>query len=300
MFKFTTASPTRRWPVALLALLSIATATAQESDSIRSGTLLFEVAEGDAVEVPRVSTDVQVEVSGAIAHVQVRQRFTNPSDLWASAVYAFPLPQNAVLDHLRTEVNQQVVDEVHRQVDARELQAQAGAARHEPRQALLLQAPLVDVAPRGVIDVTIGYLQLVDAGARHQLRVPLASNLQPPARVAFTRISQQTAPAFAARTAHQLNVRVTLEGVTQLSSAHHSIAVEGSERQRVLVRSTDGGSQEDFELSWQPTPGRYPSAVPGSNGSHAGWALLGVALAAGSLLWMMRDWRRWKITRGAP
>ena len=325
------------------------------------------------MEVPRVSTDVRIEVTGVIAHVEVRQRFRNPSELWAGAVYAFPLPENAVVDHLRTEMNQRVLSEVRRKVDAQLLYEQTlgpkqnlGAASQQP---LLLRAPLADIAPHAAVDVTIGYLQIIDHHtARHSLRVPLATNrhrlsdldarqgspdAQPPP-LSFIRFSQihENEPHQHFNQAHQISVRISIDAgvrVTGITSPHHLISVTGADRVVVTSNSTNASPEHDFELAWVPEVGKarqlslakfdaageptqrsftqqpvslrhhwaplsdsFDESPAGSDGRVGGASpqtrisvigttatVLGAASSALllSVIWMMRDWRRWKIAK---
>jgi Ca-activated chloride channel homolog len=274
----------------MLTLLSMTwaaapSASAQEPDTIRSGTLLFEVADGDAMEVPRVRTEVRVEVTGAIAHVEVRQRFRNPSELWAGAVYAFPLPQNAVLDHLRTEVNQRVQNEPRRQVDARQLYAQARNTTADltaaSSQGLLVQAPLAEISPHAVIDVTISYLQVIEHHSmRHHLRVPLAANPGPsvdldlqekwpgsPAQdISFMRLSQMPPPTAELPQTPEVSVQVSIAAgrVTEVSSLNHLVSVTGT-NQGVVITSTASEGHRDFELTWLPATSGVHSLTPESD-----------------------------------
>jgi Ca-activated chloride channel homolog len=230
-------------------------ASAQDLDSIRSGTLLFEVADGDALEVPRISTDVRIDAIGEIAHVEVRQRFHNPSDLWAAAIYAFPLPRNAMLDHLRTEMNQ---------IDVGQLYERVRSARQEPesasQQPLLLQTPLADIAPHAAIEVTISYLQIIDhLAAAYRLRVPLAANSRDlaAAPVSYLPVSQAAAgvPSRDCKQPHRVSVRVSINpggAVSGVTSLHHAIRVSGTDRIVVTSRTSTFAPERDFELAWIP------------------------------------------------
>ena len=253
----------------LLSLLMLGTAAqAQAADTIRSGTLLFEVADGESVEVPRLQTDVRVTVDGVIAHVEIRQRFRNPTDLSAGAIYAFPLPANAVVDHLRTEAGQQVLTDVRRKVSTHQLHEQTSQSA-SPRQPLLLRAPLADIAPNADIDITIGYVQAVEQRAgRHTLRVPLAANAPRLTDINLMQDPFARAPAHFLRTAlgagstanlHQVSVQVMIDAgvpVTGISSPHHSIRVLAAKRSMVTTQGVNTAPEHDFVLSWIPEPAK--------------------------------------------
>ena len=88
--------------VALLiaALLIASAADAATPETPSSGTLLLQ-GDGAPVAAPLLATDVAIDVSGIVARARVTQRFVNPSHDWREAVYVFPLPEDAAVDHLR-------------------------------------------------------------------------------------------------------------------------------------------------------------------------------------------------------
>ena len=58
---------------------------------------------------PLLSTDVKINVTGMLARTQVTQRFHNPSQDWVNAIYAFPLPENAAVDHLNMTIGERKI-----------------------------------------------------------------------------------------------------------------------------------------------------------------------------------------------
>ena len=78
---------------------------------VGAGSLLFRTeAEGLYLPAPLVRTDVRMDTSGMINRVTVSQRFYNPTDKWLEAVYVFPLPEGAAVDHLRPRVGERLLD----------------------------------------------------------------------------------------------------------------------------------------------------------------------------------------------
>lgn len=273
--------PTLRPPAliipALLALSLGSAAHAQTADAIRSGTLVFTVAEAEPVEIARVRTDVSVEIHGIFAHVEVRQRFRNPSGLAAEGIYAFPIPADGAIDHLVIKQDGRVLSDVHRTVNAQQLYArtvsrlQRAAIRSSGQaQPAVFRAPVSDIAPHATLDITIGYLQVVEHQSdRHRLRVPLAANTNPLPDLSLEDGLLEAAPAshllpMASRTeagnsdakphADAVSVRVSMVAggaVTGILSRHHPIKVSGQE-QVVIVTSGDTTARRDFELEWRP------------------------------------------------
>ena len=65
---------------------------------------------GMYLEVLQMQTDVNYEVTGAIARAKVKQQFINSSDLWAEGIYVFPLPEKAAVDHFRMIIGERVIE----------------------------------------------------------------------------------------------------------------------------------------------------------------------------------------------
>ena len=89
--------------VALVATLFAGLAFARALDEEGPGLHL----RGDGIEgvlaAPEVASDVDIQVTGVVARVRLRQLFYNPSDGWVEGVYLFPLPERAAVDRLVME-----------------------------------------------------------------------------------------------------------------------------------------------------------------------------------------------------
>lgn len=68
--------------------------------AVTQGALRFAGADGSVVECPLKHTDVQAEISGFLARVNVTQTFHNPTKEKIEAVYVFPLPHEAAVDRM--------------------------------------------------------------------------------------------------------------------------------------------------------------------------------------------------------
>ena len=81
------------WPILVFA---------KAEDGFSQGTLVaHDPVTCSRSELPRLSTNVEINVTGPIARARVTQHFANPRDQWTEALYAFPLPENAAVDHFR-------------------------------------------------------------------------------------------------------------------------------------------------------------------------------------------------------
>ena len=108
---------------------------------VRAGSLLLRSPlQGDAALrlAPRLATDVVLNVTSTIARVTMRQQFRNPTADFTEAVYVFPLPDDAAVDHLTLSIGERlIVGEIReRETAKREYRA---AKRAGKRAALLSQ-----------------------------------------------------------------------------------------------------------------------------------------------------------------
>jgi Ca-activated chloride channel homolog len=274
--------------IVVLAIGSLAqSVSAQESNDITSGTLVFESAQ-ERIEAPRVHTAVDMQVSGIIARVQVRQQFNNPSDQWVEGVYAFPLPENSAVNELHMQIGERViVGEVREKAEAQQLfnQAKGNGQRatvvHQERPNIFRTA-VANIGPQQTIHITITYLQIIDQqGGRYSLRFPLTITPRyvpgvlreravltswdaPVSLLTASDDQHETAtladlqPAFAHPDTSRQSVSfaITLDAGTQidnLSSAYHGIDIDSSgDVYRIKLSSESVAPDRDFEIAWTP------------------------------------------------
>jgi len=249
---------------------------------------------GDGVEVqtaPALRTDVQIDVSGIIARIRVRQTFRNPGDSWVEGVYVFPLAENAAVDTLRMKVGVRVIEgEIRERERAQRIY---NNAKHAGQRASLIEqerpnvftASVASIAPNSEIAIEIGYQQrlrvtdgLIDlrfpsvVGPRfipgnqavaeiggtgwavNTDLVPDAERITPPVRH----------PANG--TANPLAITVRLDPgmpVAMLRSPSHRIdaADAGAGRFEVTLKGGDSPANRDFVLEWRPDTGTTPFAA---------------------------------------
>src|SRR5215813_2034051 len=148
---------------------------------ITEGTLFWRTAQhATAAPAPVVRTDVELRVTGIVARATVRQEFTNPSGEWAEALYVFPLPEDAAVDHLRMRVADRVIDGVIQEravAKATYEQAKLEGKRTsliEQERPNIFTTSLANIPPGAAIAIEIQYQHVIryDAG-RFRLRFPM-------------------------------------------------------------------------------------------------------------------------------
>ena len=287
---------TIRTSVALLLLLIVASAlpvpaAPAKGTRVSEGTLFWRTAEHPAPgPAPVVRTDVELRVTGMVARATVRQEFTNPSDEWAEALYVFPLPDDAAVDHLRMWIGDRVIDGVIQERAA--AKATYEQAKHEGKRTSLVEqerpnvftTSLANIPPGAAIAIEIEYQHAVryDAG-RFRLRFPMVVG---PRYIPGVPLPVSSGQGWAADTdavpdasritplvappgrgpINPVSLRIELDpGVplAALESPYHRIHTTplNGGRFEIRLEHIEVPADRDFELVWQPAAGAEPTAA---------------------------------------
>ena len=258
----------------------------------RSGTLLFKaVEEGRYVPAPLLGTDIDITVSGPTARARVTQHFYNPTDGWIEGVYVYPLPENSAVDTLKMVVGDRViVGEIKERREAKRIYEEAKA---EGKKAALMEQErpnvftnsVANIGPHENVVVQIEYQQTVpQSGNRFSLRVPLvvAPRYNPKPLVQTVDFGGKgwgqvadpvpdrdriEPPVLDPRQVPPLNpvtLTVHLQAgfpLGEVKSQFHTVTTETvSDDTRIIKLSGAVPADRDFELTWEPKPGKAPSA----------------------------------------
>ena len=146
----------------------------QDVGDVTQGTLKIISEEEENIVCPLKHTSVKTDISGYIARVSVKQRFTNPFVEPIEAVYIFPLPQNSAVDDMIMKIGDRVIrGEIKKHQEARELYEQA---RRQGKTTSLLEQErpniftqsIANIMPGDSIEISIQYVQTLkyDFGER--------------------------------------------------------------------------------------------------------------------------------------
>ena len=265
----------------LLSLLIIRSGTAQADEP--SWGLQLKSDAGDYTQLA-IDTDIQIDITGLIARVEVTQKFTNHSARWAEGIYRFPLPQGAAVDRMRIKVGMRILEgEIQEKETARRVYEKARdngqtATLVEQQRRNQFETRLANIGPGEAIEITIGYLQNISySDLSYHLNIPMTFTPRwaPPENVAVSNPAelvrqldvQQSEPVL--RPAYSVADH-TLSLQTRLVTDVEFAAIE-SRYHDVDIRQLDDGYQvsltnpyavtdRDFELSWTPVLQAHPSA----------------------------------------
>ncbi len=228
---------------------------------------------GIYTEALQMQTDVDYEITGAIARARVKQRFKNSSAFWAEGVYVFPLPEKAAVDHFRMIIGERIIEgQVKPRAIAKKTYEKAKA---EGKRASLIEqqrpnvftTSLANIAPDEEITIEFEFQQVLDFKDEHyRLRFPmvvgpryhptpsLLNNLLNPLS-ADTSVHTETDTVNS--THNPVRIHVLLDaGVNlyDLNSSYHRININQTSETRYSI-STIGeniAANRDFELVWKP------------------------------------------------
>ena len=249
-----------------------------------TGVLLIKsTVPGKYVPAPLLATDVQMQVTGTINRTIVTQKFTNPSDQWIEATYAFPLPEGGAVDTLKMVVGDRIIEGVIKEKeDARktyEAAKQAGqkASLIEQVRPNMFTNDVANIGPHETIIVQIEYQEAVRiSDNKWSLRFPMVigARYNPAAPKGDTRHQikdpvpqREKIPGLQAYDKDRVNpltLRVALNAGMKLQfieTPHHRTTVsDGEEGQYVIELATDTTpANRDFELVWAPRAGEEPT-----------------------------------------
>ncbi|GAA0685097.1 marine proteobacterial sortase target protein [Marinobacterium maritimum] len=280
------------WLLLCLQAAGLRADTLQASEVTR-GSLVSRDEEGRMSEMPLLDTQVKMTVTGPILRAEVTQTFSNPGSNWTEALYLFPLPNEAAVDHMQLIIGDRVVaGEIKVKEEAK---ATYEAAKTEGKQAALVEqdrpnlfhTSVANIPPGGEVTVRIEYQQtLVWQEGAFSLRFPLAitprySGLIESAAREVTRevnLAQGWQILPGERETRMVNgaeeqdkqgkvaIEVALQPGFPLgyinSSSHDVTRQEEETRQQVVsVLIDEADEYKDFVLSWAPVASAQPSAA---------------------------------------
>jgi Ca-activated chloride channel family protein len=279
---------------------SLATAHAETTrsplvtmDEVKSGTLLLKSSEaGHYIEAPRVATDVDIVVSGPTARARITQIFTNPSNGWVEAIYAYPLPEDSAVHALKMVVGKRViVGDIKEKKEAKAIYETAKASGQktslvEQLRPNLFTNSVANIGPHEQVVVQIDYQEPVRlSGDEFSLRVPLVvAPRYNPAPITQTADlaadgsgwgtsadpvpdrDKITSPVLDPRINAPVNavsIKVRLQAgfaLGDVKSHHHAVNTETIDAQtQVISLAGDNHADRDFELTWKPQNAKAPA-----------------------------------------
>ena len=272
----------------LLLLLILRVEAVRAADDAEPFWGIEAVSSEDGYRAVALDTDIDIEVTGLAARIEVTQVFRNGGPAWREAIYRFPLPPGAAVDRLRVEADDRLIEgEIQEKAEARRQDRQA---RSDGRLATLVEQErpnqfetrLANIGAGETIRVTIGFLARVDfRDGSYSLGLPLTFTPRwSPGDRGTGRLHHFVTAADS--DSHFLAIDVLLrtgQALSRLESRYHDIDIQAEPgTYRVSLVDPDTRTDRRFELVWAPEYGAEPtSTLTTWDGGDAVYALLMLA-----------------------
>jgi Ca-activated chloride channel family protein len=254
------------------------------SESAPVGGLYVQSEDGTSQVFPLRHTDVQAQISGNVARVEVTQTFENPFDDPLEAVYVFPLPDEAAVDDMEIHIGDRVIrGEIKPREEAQAIYDQAvqegrTAGLLEQERDNIFTQSLANIRPGEQIEVVIRYTESLSfeggnyefvfpmvVGPRYIPGTPVNPEGDTPQVPDASRITPPVLPPDV-RSGHDIQVSVEIDAgvpIEDVESPSHDIQVteEGSDRVRVQLDAEDTIPNKDLILRYQVSGDRTQATV---------------------------------------
>ena len=270
----------------LLAVPLMALAEGPSPKNTRIGSLLWQMEQGYATAT-LIDTEVDMQISGLVARVSVKQQFRNEGNEWVEGIYVFPLPDKAAVDHMRLHIGERIIEgEIQEKERARktyEKAKQTGKKTSlvEQQRANLFTTSVANVAPGELVVIEIEYLEDIRyEDGRFSIRFPMTltpryiSGQSLPDKIGggwavdTDRVSDAsliTPPMVSRSNAHSVRLTADVDAGMPLeiiASRYHPVSVrENGGRYRVSLSADKVPMDHDFELVWRPVRSAEPRAM---------------------------------------
>jgi len=267
------------------------------------GHMLSRAASGKLVALPLKHTDVDAQIAGVVAAVEVTQQFVNPFKEPIEATYVFPLPREAAIHAMTIQVGDRVIQGVVRKrARARAIyerarrRGQTAALLEQERPNIFTQS-VANILPGEAIRVSLRYVEtLAPEGGRYEFVFPMVvgpryvGGGEPSGTgrgdgwgVDSTRIpdASRVTPRLlrrGQRSGHDIAVKLRIDGgvpVRHLQVVTHqaSVAQQGNTA-TVVLDPRDAIPNRDFVVRYQLAGQRPEVAVLTQRDSRGGHFLL--------------------------
>lgn len=278
----------------LLILISLCIPAQAADQPPESGNFLVRTgADQDYKPSVLLGTDVDIQITGPIARVSVKQQFYNPSSEFVEGKYVFPLPEKAAINAMTLHIGERIIKgEIHEKEQAQKIYQQAAregkhAGLVEQQRANLFTTQIANIAPHETILVEIIYIDtLARIGNEFSFYFPMT--LTPrymPAPTNDIASTLDTGFIFGkdipAELANPARIKVRINDVINLqnirSSSHKISQKQRNDHWLITTKETYIPMDSDFKLQWKISSAQNHTPaffVDELNGEHYGVLML--------------------------
>ncbi len=252
--------------ISLLSLFAVPLAAAP----LPEAGMTVSTADGTVSVLAATATDVEIEVSGLVAHARVRQRFFNGGKEFLEGKYRLPLPADGAVFAMRIELDGRLIEGVVREREEARIEYEAArsagmaTALVERQAADIFSTRVANIPPGAEVAVEIEYFQSVGYRDGHfELVFPLTVRPRYGSTLSNDLSALLDASEMAPNTGSvTLPARIVVRlaaGIAILDprSTSHAIDVVKQERSfDIRTRDERVPADRDFVLSWAPQAGK--------------------------------------------
>lgn len=270
---------------------------ANDKDDPGTGALMAEFPNEKQVPLPLKHTEVNADVAGYIASVNVVQQYHNPYDAKIEAVYVFPLPENAAVNEFIMTVGERRIRGIIRErQEAEQIYSEARSQGHvaslmtQERPNIFTQK-VANIEPGKQIDVNITYFHTLayhDGWFEFVFPMVVGPRFNPPnfkdgvgavARGSSGKSGQPTDLSYlkpGERGGNKIDLSVKLDAgvsIEELACRSHKAAIDRPGATRAVVRldADDSRPNKDFVLRWRVAGETVKSAMLTHQDSRGGF-----------------------------
>lgn len=227
-------------------------------------------------EAITLNSKVHFDIDGPVITTEFTQSFYNQTEDVLVGTYAFPLPINAAVNHLKVVIGERIIEgkimEKQQAIKTFKKALASGkkASLVTQHKANVFTNKIANIAPNETITVTLTYVQLADYNKdTFSLRFPMTftPQYQPIKALAQPLLQPQNNLTNQHSRSQKNNITITaninaglpLEGISSNShviSQYESLNQQQHPTHNIFVKNTN--MDKDFVLNWQPIPSNEP------------------------------------------
>ena len=244
-------------------------------------------------QIPLLDTQVNMNISGMLVRSHVKQYFKNTSNDHVEAVYVFPLPETAAVDHMRMQIGERIIEaQIKEKKQARKIYQQAKregkkTALMEQQRPNMFTNAVANIGPGETVVIEIEYLQILEYDqGNFSLRFPMTITPRyipgTPLKQNFSSLSSGSTSGWQQNTqqvedatsisppitgnANSVSLTIHLAAgfpIKKISSPYHAIQQQQTPDGSLIIQLANGQvpASHDFELSWTPEVNQAPQAA---------------------------------------
>lgn len=247
-------------------------------NNIQSGSMIYTLADKTKLTQLALDTEVEMDITGVINRVSVKQKFTNPSNDYVEGVYVFPLPEDSAIDHLKMHIGNRIIEgqiQTRKQAKATYKKAKKSGKKAtlvEQQRPNMFTTNVANIAPGESVIVQIEYQQSVQldnnqffirfpttVGQRYIPGKPIATQQSATGIVPNThrvKDASKITPPILDDIDRPISINIKLKAgfdIDDISSAYHDIQVTKFDQltQRIELKEGKTQANRDFEISWR-------------------------------------------------